>query len=136
MTKTEPRLPTIAVLPAAIDRTVAGALAYAPPAIRSENVIEIPVKEVETTTAEIEEIIRAAKDEIAELERNALVVRNLYVEHTKRISAHIKRLRAGVKLSMQTMEQLRSQCVALDEPTAQELEAGIADIASKFKPSD
>lgn len=105
---------------------------YAPPAHRgSEH--EIPVKEVAATTDEIDEIIRAAKDEIAELERSALVVRNLYVEHTRRISAHIKRLRDGVRLSMETMQALRDQCVALDDQHKDGLERkDIAEIAAKF----
>jgi hypothetical protein len=42
-------------------------------------------------------------------------VRDLYVKHTERIAAGIKRLREGVRLSMDTMKQLREQCEALDK---------------------
>jgi hypothetical protein len=92
-----------------------GPEAYAPPVIRGDDT----VKEIRTfgalPTTELDEIVSAAKAEIASLEADAQAVRDLYVKHTERIAAGIKRLREGVRLSMDTMKQLREQCEALDK---------------------
>jgi hypothetical protein len=106
-------------------------LAYAPPRIREvsrEEVYaangpesaEVVIDKVESfgalPTKEIDEIVSAAEAEIANLKRDAQAVRDLYSRHTARIAADVKRLREGVRLSMEMMGQLREQCIALDQP--------------------
>lgn len=98
-------------------------LEYAPPHVRDlyGNVpaaAEPAIDQVERfgalPTKEIDEIVAAAEAEIANLKRDAQAVRDLYVKHTSRIAADIKRLREGVSLSMEMMGKLREQCIALD----------------------
>ena len=95
-----------------------GHLDYAPPRVREES--QVLVKQVETfgelPTKELDDIVAAAEAEIAALKRDAQAVRDMYVKHTQRIAADIKRLQEGVRLSMDTMKALREQCVKLDEP--------------------
>lgn len=101
---------------------------YAPPALRDRMAENVAVQQVTSfgalPTRELDELVSAAEDEIVALKREAQVVRDLYVKHTSRIAADIKRLQEGVKLSMRTMEKLREQCSQLDEqadkPAAQE----------------
>jgi hypothetical protein len=94
-------------------------IAYAPPAIRDGIPGDEPaVRHIATfgemPTKEIDEIIAAAKAEVAELERTAQLVRNMYVKCTDRITADVKRLREGVRLGMETMNTLREQCLKLN----------------------
>lgn len=94
--------------------------AYGPPEVRRNAVPheEPTIKQVaqfaELPTKEIDEIITAAKQEIEELERNAQKVRDLYMRATDRITADIRRLREGVRLSMGTLQQLRDHCTQLN----------------------
>ena len=60
---------------------------YAPPGIRPESVHEIPVAEVERAINELDTLLRETKDEIAKLEHDSHVVRNVLVEHSRRIAA-------------------------------------------------
>ncbi len=94
--------------------------AYAPPEVRNAVPNEEPVvrhitKFAELPTKEIDEVVKAAKEEIEALEAYAQKVRDLYVTATDRINSDIKRLREGVRLSMETMQQLRDHCSALNE---------------------
>ena len=70
----------------------------------------------ELPTRELDDIIAAAEAEIALLKKDAQAIRDMYVKHTNRIADDIRRLQEGVRLSMETMKQLRDQCTALDEP--------------------
>lgn len=90
---------------------------FAPLAMRPR-ALEEPMEQVKTfgalPTKEIDEVLAAAKEQIAELEREAQSVRDMYVERTTRIVSDIKRLQEGVKLSMDTMRSLRQQCERLN----------------------
>lgn len=70
----------------------------------------------ELPTKEIDDLIEAAENEIAELKREAQGVRNLYTEYTTRITEDIKRLQTGVAASLKTMQELREHCAKLNEP--------------------
>jgi hypothetical protein len=94
---------------------------YAPPAIRNPGGVpgdEPAVRQIATfgelPTKEIDEIIAAAEAEVEELKRTAQLVRSMYVRCTDRITADVKRLREGVRLSMETMQALREQCLQLN----------------------
>ena len=95
---------------------------YAPPALRGAPTP--PMEQVKTfaelPTKELDEIVTAAEAEIAELKRDAQAVRDMYTKHTQRITADIERLREGVRLSMETMEALRVQCLKLDATGGEE----------------
>lgn len=90
--------------------------AYAPPAVREDQQVLVSqvMKFGDLPTKELDEIIAAAEAEIASLKRDAQAVRDMYVKHTNRIAADIRRLQEGVKLSMDTMKTLREQCAKLD----------------------
>lgn len=93
---------------------------YAPRAYRDHFVQDAAIQHVTSfgglPTSEIDEVLKAAKSEVARLEEECQAVRDIYVKHTTRIIEDIKRLQEGVKLSMQTMENLRAQCLQLDQP--------------------
>src|SRR4030095_10820221 len=96
---------------------------YAPPHIRNglngpgpaEEAVEKVEKFGDLPTKELDEIVKAAEESIADLKRDAQAVRVLYVKHTSRIAADIKRLHEGVKLSIELMDKLRAQCIQLDQ---------------------
>lgn len=90
--------------------------AYAPPDLREDPTLQQIKSFGELPTKEIDEIIATAESELATLKRDAQAVRDMYVKHTTRIASDIKRLQEGVKLSMETMKNLRQQCAALDSP--------------------
>jgi hypothetical protein len=96
---------------------------FAPPAIRNAHQEEVAINQIKSfgalPTKELDEIVAAAKAEIAHLEADAQAIRDMYMKHTKRVEADIKRLQEGVKLSMETMRLLREQCAKLDEPEVQ-----------------
>jgi hypothetical protein len=79
-------------------------------------VIEHIARFGELPTKEIDDVIAAAEAEIADLKRDAQAVRDLYSKYTAKLIEDTKRLREGVRLSMETMKQLRDQCQALDDP--------------------
>ena len=96
---------------------------YAPPeARRMEKLGEIAVRTIESfsalPTTELDEMIRAVKAEIAQLETEAEEIRNTYVAHTDRLAAAITRLAAGCGLAKETLAKLREQCAALPETPA------------------
>lgn len=88
---------------------------YAPPAIREESVFDQIKSFGELPTRELDEIVSAAEDEIAALKREAQDLRDMYVRNSVRIASGIRRLQKGVKLSMETMHTLRTQCSNLDK---------------------
>lgn len=92
-------------------------LDYAPPAIRNRQEVTVvdQIKSFgELPTRELDEIVAAAKAEIATLEVDAQEVRDMYVKHTTRITQDIERLRDGIKMSMETLKSLREKIVAMD----------------------
>ena len=95
---------------------------HAPPARRMEKLGEIAVRTIESfsalPTTELDEMIRAVKAEIAQLETEAEEIRNTYVAHTDRLAAAITRLAAGCGLAKETLAKLREQCAALPETPA------------------
>jgi hypothetical protein len=94
--------------------------AYAPPAHREERAVDQLQSFGELPTRELDEIIRQAKNELASIENDAQTIRDAYVRHTSRIRRDIERFRQSIQLSMDTMKQLREQCMQLDsekEPT-------------------
>lgn len=95
---------------------------HAPPARRMEKLGEIAVRTIESfsalPTTELDEMIRAVKAEIAQLETEAEEIRNTYVTHTDRLAAAITRLAAGCGLAKETLAKLREQCAALPETPA------------------
>jgi hypothetical protein len=94
-----------------------------PPARRMETPGELVVRTVESfsalPTTELDEMIRAVKGEIAQLETEAAEIRSIYVTQTDRLAASIKRLAAGCELAKETLAKLREQCAALPEMPAQ-----------------
>jgi hypothetical protein len=107
---------------------------FAPPAIRNgvagdEPAIHQITSFGELPTKEIDEIISAAEAEVEELKRTAQMVRNMYTKCTNRIAADVRRLREGVRLSMQTMETLREQCTKLNVDDVVETERELRDLA-------
>lgn len=96
--------------------------APSPPPAREPGPVEPVVDQIQSfgglPTKEIDDIVAAAEAELANLKRDAQAVRDLYVLHTQRIANDIKRLREGVKLSMELMNELREQCIALDATAA------------------
>jgi hypothetical protein len=105
---------------------------YAPrkqlePAMQIKSFGDLPTKE-------LDEIISAAEAEIAALKLDAQAIRDTYVKNTNRIIADIKRLQEGVRMSMETMKQLREQCRQLNEEgePAKKLEPGEQAIAEEF----
>lgn len=95
---------------------------HAPEARRMEKLGEIAVRTIESfsalPTTELDEMIRAVKAEIAQLETEAEEIRNTYVTHTDRLAAAITRLAAGCGLAKETLAKLREQCAALPETPA------------------
>ena len=95
---------------------------HAPEARRMEKLGEIAVRTIESfsalPTTELDEMIRAVKAEIAQLETEAEEIRNTYVAHTDRLAAAITRLAAGCGLAKETLAKLREQCAALPETPA------------------
>lgn len=95
---------------------------HAPEAPRMEKLGEIAVRTIESfsalPTTELDEMIRAVKAEIAQLETEAEEIRNTYVAHTDRLAAAITRLAAGCGLAKETLAKLREQCAALPETPA------------------
>jgi hypothetical protein len=93
----------------------------AAPARHMEKLGELAVRTIESfgalPTAELDEMIRSVKTEIAKLETEAQDIRNTYVAHTDRLAAAITRLGAGCRLAKETLDKLREQCAALsDQP--------------------
>jgi hypothetical protein len=92
-----------------------------PPARNMEKLGELAVRTVESfgalPTGELDEMIRAVKEEIAQLETEAQEIRNTYVAHTERLAAAITRLGAGCRLAKETLDKLREQCAALSDQT-------------------
>lgn len=80
----------------------------------ADQVIEHVAKFTELPTNELDEMVNAAEDEIRTLKAEAQHIRDVYQKYTNKLTEDIKRLREGVKLSMETMQTLRDQCVALD----------------------
>ena len=95
---------------------------HASEARRMEKLGEIAVRTIESfsalPTTELDEMIRAVKAEIAQLETEAEEIRNTYVAHTDRLAAAITRLAAGCGLAKETLAKLREQCAALPETPA------------------
>jgi hypothetical protein len=94
---------------------------YAPPTRRMEKLGELAVRTVESfgalPTAELDEMIRAVKAEITQLETEAQEIRNTYVANTDRLASAITRLATGCQLAKETLGKLREQCAALaDQP--------------------
>jgi hypothetical protein len=126
--RTEPPILTMQHLTEAADReraaVEASARAYAPPAIRNAQAGEAVIVQVksfsELITKELDDMIAAAKAEIAELEAECQATRDDYVRHTTRISKDIKRLEDGVRLSIETVRLLHEQVRKLDEPLPQQ----------------
>jgi hypothetical protein len=111
MTKLASRITTA---PASLDDNV-------PPARDMEKLGDLAVRTVESfgalPTTELDEMIRAVKEEIAQLETEAQEIRNTYVAHTERLAAAITRLGAGCRLAKETLDKLREQCAALSDQT-------------------
>lgn len=103
-----------------LDQETDAVQSFAPPAIRNANREDVAIDQIKSfgalPTKELDEIVAAAKAEIAHLENDAQAIRDMYMKHTRRVEADIKRLQEGVKLSMETMRLLREQCAKLDEP--------------------
>jgi hypothetical protein len=141
----EPALPRVASMPgvdmaelerqieneraaqlAAADEAANAISEFAPPDVRRQTVphegpiIQHVSRFAELPTAEIDEVLRAAREEIEALEKKAQMVRDLYIRATNQISADVRRLREGVRLSMETMEQLRGHCQGLNGELKQE----------------
>ena len=98
-----------------------------------EKLGEIAVRTIESfsalPTTELDEMIRAVKAEIAQLETEAEEIRNTYVTHTDRLAAAITRLAAGCGLAKETLAKLREQCAAL---RARPLESGLIKVAERW----
>ena len=108
---------------------------HAPPARRMEKLGEIAVRTIESfsalPTTELDEMIRAVKAEIAQLETEAEEIRNTYVTHTDRLAAAITRLAAGCGLAKETLAKLREQCAALPKHRPL-LESGLIKVAERW----
>lgn len=89
---------------------------FNPPPRPTAEVLHVVKTFGELPTKEIDDLIEAAENEIAELKREAQGVRNLYTEYTTRITEDIKRLQLGVAASLKTMQELREHCAKLNEP--------------------
>jgi hypothetical protein len=94
---------------------------YAPPAVRGDVLREAekpPEDQVKTfgelPTKELDEITAKAEAEIALLKKEMQAVRDLYVNHTRRIVNRITRLRAGIKVTMGYLDKLKAECAQLD----------------------
>jgi uncharacterized small protein (DUF1192 family) len=98
---------------------------YAPPAIRNSKPEETAIVQVKSfsdlVTKELDDTIAAAEAEIASLKAECQAVRDVYVRHTNRITTEIKRLREGVRMSMETIKTCHEQILKLDEPLTPEL---------------
>ena len=96
-------------------------VAYAPPSQRPD-AIDRTIEQVhmfgDLPTKELDDIILAAENEIAALKADAQAIRDMYVKHTERVVNDVKRLQSEVKLSMQLMHELRTQCGLLDANAA------------------
>lgn len=104
-----------APVPVNMDKFDQAIQSYAPPAQRA---LEEPVKQVQTfgelPTKEIDEMVKAAEDQIAELKAQGQQVRDLYVRYTERLVEDLNRLQEGVKLSMEALKALKEQCQSLN----------------------
>jgi len=111
---------------------------YAPPAQRMENLRDLAVRTIdsfgELPTTELDEVIRKAKEEIADLEARAQTIRDDYVRRTDDVKARITRLTTGCLLAKETMDKLREQIEVIDESPAPETMAndGAAEMAGKL----
>lgn len=100
-----------------------GHAAYAPPAMRQAteaHVCDTVVRTIETfgalPTSEIDEVIKAAEDEIAALKKEAQIVRDDYVRRTDDLAERTRKLTQGCKLAREALMKLREDVVALHEP--------------------
>jgi hypothetical protein len=87
---------------------------FAPPDQRPDPTVEQVLRFADLPTKELDDIISAAELEIAALKADAQIIRDAYTKHTARVAEDVKRLREEVKLSMELMRSLRSQCGLID----------------------
>lgn len=122
MSRREPRVDFDKLAKEILSESTSAVVSYAPPKFREDQ--QLLVKQIETfgqlPTKELDEIVTAAENQLARLKDEAQVIRDMYVKHTTRVAADIKRLQEGIKLSLETMKNLREQCAQLDGPEAQE----------------
>ncbi len=69
----------------------------------------------ELPTKEIDEILKAARAEMASIEDHANAVKRMHAEHVAQIRADVERLRENIKLAGDTFNALRDQIIALDQ---------------------
>lgn len=67
-------------------------------------------------TRELDEIVEAAGKEYEALKMECQQIRNAYIYYTELVAKRVQLLREGMRLSMETMKQLRDQCEELNEP--------------------
>ena len=108
---------------------------HAPEARRMEKLGEIAARTIELfsalPTTELDEMIRAVKAEIAQLETEAEEILKTHVAHTDRLAAAITRLAAGCGLAKDMLSKLRQQCAALPEHRPL-LESGLIKVAERW----
>lgn len=121
--------------PSEIATAGAGPEVYAQPRHRTENKVEQTIKTVDEfkalPTAEIDDVINAAKQELAALEKDAQEIRDDYIRKTDELKRNIKRIMAGCVLAHETMNELRKQVSALDNPPEIEEPKAIEDVKTE-----
>ena len=100
-----------------------------------EKLGEIAVRTIESfsalPTTELDEMIRAVKAEIAQLETEAEEIRNTYVTHTDRLAAAITRLAAGCGLARRRSPSCASSAL-LSPKHRPLLESGLIKVAERW----
>ena len=111
--------------------------AYAQPHYRQGNKVDQTIKTVDEfkalPTTEIDDIINAAEQELNALKVDAQLIRDQYVQKVEELKRNIKRIMAGCVLAHETMNELRKQVEALDNPQATpQVEAASQPVSDKW----